>query len=339
MDTVVLIDAYSQIFRSFYAVRSLNDPKGRPVNALYIFTKLLLGLEKEYPGNSGAMLFDCGKVRFRLEVAPDYKANRPPMPDDLKSQMPAIREMAEAFGWPLLSAENYEADDLIGGFARTCDKEVLIVTSDKDLSQLIDERISILAPAQGSASGFTLRKAEEVFEKFGVPPHLVADYLALVGDSSDNIPGVPGIGPKSAAALLNEFGPIESWDEDFSNLAKSKFAAKLSGMQELLKKNLVLVRLKTTLPDEFTNLEKTLARRSPDWQKIANLCQEYSFNGILKDLPCKPEVPAECAEEPAEESGPEQLDLFANILQTAPKTEPEAPVQESEDFPEQGLLF
>ena len=114
VDNVVLIDAYSQIFRSFYAVRVLKDPKGRPVNALYIFTKLLLGIEKEYPGNTGAMLFDCGKVKFRLEVAPEYKANRPPMPDDLKSQMPAIREMAEAFGWPLLSAENYEADDLIG---------------------------------------------------------------------------------------------------------------------------------------------------------------------------------------------------------------------------------
>ena len=160
-----------------------------------------------------------------------------------------------------------------------------------------------------------------------------------MGDSSDNIPGVSGIGPKSAAALLNEFGPIESWGEHFEKLSGSKFAAKLNGNEDLLKNNLILVRLKTELPEEFKDLKKTLVRRSPDWQKIAQLCREYAFNAILKDLPCKPEVPAECAEEPAEESGPEQLDLFANILQTAPKTEPEAPVQESQDFPEQGLLF
>ena len=339
VDNVILIDAYSQIFRSFYAVRTLNDPKGRPVNALYIFTKLLMGIEKEYPGKTGAMLFDCGKVDFRLKVAPEYKANRPPMPDDLKSQMPAIREMAEAFGWQLLSAENYEADDLIGGFALACNKKVLIVTSDKDLSQLINDRISILAPAKGNSGGFTLRQEAEVIEKFGVKPELVADYLALVGDSSDNIPGVSGIGPKSAAALLNEFGPIESWGEHFEKLAGSKFAAKLNGKEELLSKNLILVRLKTELPEQFQDLTISLARRSPDWQKIANLCKEYAFNAILKDLPCTPEIQTEEVRESTDDE-PEQLDLFSALSEPAPipqtQSEPEAP--ETEEL-EQGLLF
>ena len=314
MDKAVLIDAYSQIFRSFYAIRSLTDPKGRPVNALYVFTKLLLNLEKEYPGKSGAMLFDCGKVQFRLEIAPDYKANRPPMPDDLKSQMPVIREMAEAFGWNLLSAENYEADDLIGGFAMACPGEVLIVTSDKDLSQLVNDRISILAPAKGNSGGFTLRKRQEVIEKFGVAPELVADYLALVGDSSDNIPGVPGIGPKSAAAILNEFGSISNWINDPEKLAGSKFASKLAGMQKRLEDNLILVRLKTTLPEEFADVEKVLVRKNPDWQKIADICQEYSFNGILKDLPCQPQQ----KDEPKTADVPEQLDLFAAQTSPAP---------------------
>ena len=334
MDNVVLIDAYSQIFRSFYAVRVLKDPKGRPVNALYIFTKLLLGIEKEYPGNTGAMLFDCGKVKFRLEVAPEYKANRPPMPDDLKSQMPAIREMAEAFGWPLLSAENYEADDLIGGFAKSCTEKVLIVTSDKDLSQLVNDRISILAPTKGNSGGFAIRQEAEVIEKFGIKPELVADYLALVGDSSDNIPGVSGIGPKSAAALLNEYGPIESWGEHFEKLSGSKFAAKLNGKEELLKNNLILVRLKTELPEEFKDLKKTLARRSPDWQKIAQLCREYAFNAILKVLPCEPPEPEEI-----EDEAPEQLDLFAVPTPPPPEKKSPPPPEPEDDLPEQGLLF
>ena len=334
MDNVVLIDAYSQIFRSFYAVRVLKDPKGRPVNALYIFTKLLLGIEKEYPGNTGAMLFDCGKVKFRLEVAPEYKANRPPMPDDLKSQMPAIREMAEAFGWPLLSAENYEADDLIGGFAKSCTEKVLIVTSDKDLSQLVNDRISILAPTKGNSGGFAIRQEAEVIEKFGIKPELVADYLALVGDSSDNIPGVSGIGPKSAAALLNEYGPIESWGEHFEKLSGSKFAAKLNGKEELLKNNLILVRLKTELPEEFKDLKKTLARRSPDWQKIAQLCKEYAFNAILKVLPCEPPELEEI-----EDEAPEQLDLFAVPTQPPQEKKSPPPPEPEDDLPEQGLLF
>lgn len=334
MENVVLIDAYSQIFRSFYAVRVLKDPKGRPVNALYIFTKLLLGIEKEYPGNTGAMLFDCGKVKFRLEVAPEYKANRPPMPDDLKSQMPAIREMAEAFGWPLLSAENYEADDLIGGFAKSCTEKVLIVTSDKDLSQLVNDRISILAPTKGNSGGFAIRQEAEVIEKFGIKPELVADYLALVGDSSDNIPGVSGIGPKSAAALLNEYGPIESWGEHFEKLSGSKFAAKLNGKEELLKNNLILVRLKTELPEEFKDLKKTLVRRSPDWQKIAQLCREYAFNAILKVLPCEPPEPEEI-----EDEAPEQLDLFAVPTPPPQGKKSPPPPEPEDDLPEQGLLF
>ena len=336
VDTAVLIDAYSQIFRSFYAIRYLTDPTGRPVNALYVFTKLLLGIEKEYPGDRGAMLFDCGKVKFRLEVAPEYKSNRPPMPDDLKSQMPAIREMAQAFGWQLLSAENYEADDLIGGFANAFPGKVMIVTSDKDLSQLINDRISILAPAKGNSGGFMLRGERDVIEKFGVKPDLVADYLALVGDTSDNIPGVPGIGPKSAAAILNKIGPIDSWIDDPSKLESSKFAAKLAGHQELLRKNQMLVRLKTELPEDFNDLEKTLSRQTPDWQKIASICREYSFNGILKDLPCPVQEPETPDVSTGSADGPEQLDLFAMPAQTVQA----APAEKKEpELPEQGTLF
>ena len=159
--SLVLIDAYSQIYRAFYAIRMLTNSRGEPVNAAFVFTKFLLQLEKNHPSAYGAMLFDCGKVPFRLELNPEYKANRPPMPDPLKQQIPLIKEIAGAFGWEQLQCEGFEADDLIGGMAlKYQDFFVEIVSSDKDLSQLIDERISMLIP--GSSGGW-YPVPEEVF--------------------------------------------------------------------------------------------------------------------------------------------------------------------------------
>src|SRR5574344_528555 len=277
---LILIDAYSQIFRAFFAIRSLSNSKGEPTNALYVFTRLLLKIQQDYPGDSGALLFDCGKPAFRTELAPQYKANRPPMPEELKVQMPSIRDMAAAFGWPLLSETNYEADDLIGAFAVHYPGPVRIVSGDKDLSQLIDSRVTMLVPAP--KNGFEIRGEAECAAKFGVAPALIPDYLALVGDSSDNIPGVPGIGPKSAAALLAELGPIDSWLDHPETAAKSKFAAKLAGQVELLRVNLQLVRLKCELPARFADLPAVLRRTAPDWTKIRQLCEQAELKSILK---------------------------------------------------------
>ena len=120
-DELILIDAYSQIFRAFYAIRQLTNSRGEPTNAVFVFTRLLLGIQKEYPTSRGAMLFDCGKVEFRMKLNPEYKANRPPMPEALRTQIPVIRELAEAFGWPLLEEPEYEADDLAAAFARAAE--------------------------------------------------------------------------------------------------------------------------------------------------------------------------------------------------------------------------
>ena len=290
---VMLIDAFSQIFRCFFAIRRLNNRRGEPVNALYLMTKLLLVLNRDYPGNRGALLFDSGKVQFRLELLPEYKANRPPMPEELKVQMPKIEEMAQAFGWPLLRAENYEADDLIGGFARAVTAPVLVVTSDKDLASLVNERVHLLKPAR-SGGGFKECAEEEVRQEFGVPPELIPDFLALLGDSVDNIDGVPGIGVKSAAELLNALGPIESWyaADGTEKFAGSKFAAKLAGKRELLERNLGLTRLKCGLPPEFASADRVLSRRTPDWQRIADLCAENDFSSLLKEIPATPTPPS-----------------------------------------------
>ena len=321
---LVLIDAYSQIFRSFFAIRQLTTSKGEPVNALFVFTRLLLDLAKKYPSDRGAMLFDCGKVEFRLKVNPEYKANRPPMPDELKIQMPWIKEMAEAFGWKLLSCPDYEADDLAGAFALAEKSgDVRIVSADKDLSQLVNARIKLVSPAHGNTGGFVERGEAEVVEKFGVTPELIPDYLALVGDSSDNIPGVPGIGPKSAAELLNTCGRIETWIDAPEKITIEKYRKKLDGQNELLRQNLQLVRLRCEVPPELAAPEN-LVRREPDYVKIAELCRRFEFNKILRDLPQAPS-PAPKAE----------TDNALPLFSAAPEPKTEKP----EKSFEQGSLF
>ena len=339
---VVLIDAYSQIFRSYYAVRRLTDGEGNPVNALYVFTRLLLGLERERPTRRGALLFDCGRVAFRLKLLPEYKANRPPMPEDLRCQLPRIREMAAAFGWPLLQSEGYEADDLIGAFARAAaPAEVRIVSADKDLSQLlVEERVKLLSPEKGNTGALVERGAAAVREKFGVAPERIPDYLALVGDSSDNIAGIAGIGPKSAAELLNTFGAIENWIDAPERLAGSRFAAKLAGQEELLRRNLGLVRLRTELPAEFADPAAVLAKSAPDWGAIAELCRRCAFRSILKELPAEAATAPAASESPVPTAA-EEGDLFAACAPAAPAPEPAPAEKPADSAPEmvQGELF
>ena len=149
--TMILIDAYSQIFRGYYAVSGLTSSRGEPTNAVFAIAKLLLKMHREYPGSSGAAVFDCGKVAYRMELNPAYKANRKPTPPELLAQLPAIRELFAAFGWPLLEKEQYEADDLIAALAvANTAHPVKIVSSDKDLSQIICDRITQLVPDRKS---------------------------------------------------------------------------------------------------------------------------------------------------------------------------------------------
>ncbi len=314
---LILIDAYSQIFRAYYAIRHLSNSKGEPTNAVFVFARLLLKLEEEYPGTAGAMLFDCGKVKFRLELAPDYKANRPPMPEELKLQMPVIRELAAAFGWPLLEEPEYEADDLIAAFASSADGPVLIVSSDKDLSQLVTPEVKMLVPAQ--KNGFELRDEEKVREKFAVSPDRIVDYLALLGDNSDNIPGVPGVGPKTAAAILNSCGAAEQWLEDPARIPDPKIRAKLEPHLALIRKNRKLIQLRETLPARFDPPAPHLRRSAPDWAKIRAICEAMELKSLLKELP---EIRRE---EPEKEP-----DLFDFAAESAPPPAPEM---------EQGELF
>ncbi|MBQ7394417.1 MAG: 5'-3' exonuclease [Lentisphaeria bacterium] len=317
-DQLILMDAYSQIFRCFYAVRSLTNAAGEPVNALLPFGRLLLNLEKQHPGHAGAIVFDCGKVRFRMELRPEYKANRPPTPDDLKKQVPPIRELCGLFGWPILEEPEYEADDLIAALAQNYPGEVRIISSDKDLAQMITSRIAMLIPASGKGS-WELRDEAAVFAKFAVTPDQIVDYLSLLGDSADNIPGVPGIGPKGAAQLLSKCGSLDRFYAEGHPDISPRIAGLLQEHREVLERNRKLITLRTDLPARLNCASGCCIRKSPDWEGIRQFCTGHGLFSLLKELPAAepdelfpPDPPA--AEEKSKKPEYEQGDLFADLF-------------------------
>ncbi len=208
-DEIFLVDGSGYIFRAYFALpQNLTNPAGQPVGAVLGFTNMLQKMLTDLGAPYIAVIFDAAKENFRNEIYGEYKANRPPAPDDLKPQFPMFREATEAFGVPAIELEGYEADDLIATYARLAKEQgrkVTIVGVDKDLMQLVDDDIRMFDPMKNKYI-----YAADVQEKFGVPPNRVIDVQALAGDSTDNIPGVPGIGIKTAAELINEYGDLDS---------------------------------------------------------------------------------------------------------------------------------
>ncbi|OGV32474.1 MAG: hypothetical protein A2020_02155 [Lentisphaerae bacterium GWF2_45_14] len=281
---IILVDAYAQIYRGFFAIRNLSNSKGLPVNAVFALAKFLIRLNRDYPIHYGAFTFDVGKPAFRLDILPEYKANRPPMPDELRNQIPFIHRLVEYFGWPSLSKEDYESDDLLAGIAGFfTEYPVLIVSGDKDIAQVIDDRVKMLVPDKKDG-GLAVRGANEVMERYGVFPDQIPDLLALTGDSSDNIPGVPGVGPKTAAKLIAEFGSLSNLLQNITKLDNQKLREKILPCADILKKNLALITLKTELPDNSWKALSILERKTPDWQKILALCAELELKSIYREV-------------------------------------------------------
>lgn len=206
---LILVDGSGFIFRAFHALPPLTRPgDGTPVGAVYGFANMLVKLMADYPGAPILVVFDVSRKSFRTDLYAEYKAHRPPPPEELIPQFPLIREAVRAFGLPTVELENYEADDLIAAYTRAAleaGRTVEIVSGDKDLMQLIKPGVTFYDPMKGKMIG-----PPEVAEKFGVTPDKVGDVLALMGDSSDNVPGAPGIGPKTAAELIGLYGDLET---------------------------------------------------------------------------------------------------------------------------------
>lgn len=274
-----LVDGSSYIYRAYYAVRHLTSPSGFPTNAIYGFIQMLLKLLKDYQPQQLAVVFDASRVTFRTALYPDYKANRAATPDDLKVQMGPIREVVRAFNIPALELDGFEADDIIAALAErhaAAGGRVVVVTGDKDLMQIVTDRVTLLDTMKGKSSGIP-----EVIERFGVPPELVADILGLAGDSSDNIPGVPGIGEKTATKLIVEFGSLDQLLERADEV-KGKNGEKLREFREQALLSRQLATIERAVPLEVT--ADQLFVREPDSQALNALFKEYGFTSLVKEL-------------------------------------------------------
>lgn len=282
--TIMLVDAYAQIYRGFYALPLMSNSKGEYSNAIFAFSRFLLSLEKDYSPALGAVVFDLGRPAHRLEILPEYKANRSPMPDELRAQLPVIREMIEAFGYPILESEGSEADDLLAALAANfADFNVKIVSADKDIAQVINERVEMLIPG-GKSKGLEKRGIEEVIAKFEVKPEQVVDYLAMIGDASDNIIGVQGVGPKTAAKLVNQFGSIEAMLADIDAIDNEKLREKIANSAEILRKNVQLIKLDCSLPDDSWKKVDIVSKKTPEWDKIVEIAEKMELKSFLKDI-------------------------------------------------------
>jgi DNA polymerase I len=282
--TLYIVDGTAYIYRAFFAVRSLTNATGMPTNAIYGFTQMLRKLLEEQRPDYLAMTFDAAGARentFRSALYPDYKAHRPPMPDDLRLQMPYFRQIVDAFNIPIYEDANVEADDLIATLTRLAldvDLCVCIVSADKDLMQLIKrDRVSMIDTMRDKVFD-----EDAVIKRFGVPPNQVRHVLALAGDTSDNIPGVPGIGEKTGGQLISAFGDLESVLENIENISGKKRKENLITFADQARLSLALVTLKDDCTVSFS--EARVRTGPPDLGKLEPLFESLDFRGPLRSI-------------------------------------------------------
>ena len=283
---LVLVDGSSYLYRAFFGLPPLTGPNGEPTGAIYGVANMLRRLMTEFTPEHVAVVFDAKGKTFRDEIFEDYKAHRPPMPDDLSEQIEPLLELVQALGFPMLQISGVEADDVIGTLARRGVEQgmhVLISTGDKDMAQLVDGKVTLI-----NTMTDTRLDRDGVKQKFEVWPEQIIDYLALVGDSSDNIPGVPGIGPKTAAPLLSHFGDL---DKLYANLKRvpevevrgaKQLPAKLEQHKDAayLSRKLATIHCDVNLPFKPTEL----AMRAPDKEHLRELYTRFGFKSWLRQL-------------------------------------------------------
>lgn len=280
-----LIDATAFCYRAFYAIASLSTSSGQPTNAIYGFINMLNKLLKEKKPQFLAVCFDVSRDTFRTKKFAEYKIQRPPMPDELSGQIPLIKEIISAYGISIFEREGFEADDIIATLARRAKEEGIsttIVSSDKDILQLVDEDIAVFSPYKDEG---ILYDEKKVSERFGIGPERIPDIIALMGDDADNIPSVPGIGEKTAAALIKEFGSIEKLLMNVDKIKSEKIKTAIEGNIETIKLNKELAVLDNQIGLDF-NLGK-LKPSEPDYQELFRLFKLLEFKKLLKDLEVK----------------------------------------------------
>src|SRR5271170_5037757 len=282
VDRLLIIDGHAYAYRAFHAIRELRAPDGQPTNAIYGFVKMLAKMRADVAPTHLLVVWDGGLSAERLAVLPEYKAQRPAMPDDLRPQLDGIAGWLQAAGVASFCRAGVEADDYIACLARRAagkNVPVVIASADKDFMQLVSPRVGLLNPNDKSGTIWTDGR---VRDKTGVEPSQIVDWLALMGDTVDNIPGVPGVGPKTAAELLNRFGSVENLFARLDEVQSEKLRASLRDSADVVRRNRELVRLHDDLPCEFSPAE--LAEKPADAGRLRGLYRRWGFKGLLAAL-------------------------------------------------------
>lgn len=285
-----LIDGSSYIFRAYHAIRSLSTSKGSPTNAIYGFTSMIFKFLKDYSPEYLGIVFDSKGKTFRDEIYPLYKANRDEAPDDFKIQVPKIFEMVDSLGIPQVQIEGYEADDIMGTIAKEMEEKgisVVLVTGDKDFCQLVSEKVTLIDTMRDKKTGI-----KEVIQRFGVPPESVIDVFALSGDVTDNIPGVRGVGEKTASELIGKFRTIESLYENLNELPqRQRDLLEANKESAILSKRLVTIETSIPMSVSLEGFEY----KGFNKEKLREIFEELEFKSLLRELGDNEKVQQEIA--------------------------------------------
>ena len=287
IETIYLVDGHSYIHRAYHAIRYLSNSKGFPTNVVFGFTKMLLKLLAEKKPKHIVIAFDVKGPTFRHGIYEDYKANRPPMPDDMSIQIPFTKEIIKNLNIKTIEKEGYEADDVIGTLARLCEDKgfkVIIVSSDKDFRQIISPNISMWDSMNDRITDYASLK-----ETYGLEPEKFIDVMGLSGDVSDNIPGVPGIGEKTAVNLIREFGSFENVFEHVGEIKRNKLRENLQKSREnaFMSRRLVRIDRFVSIDDDIDNLKIG----EPDKKELAGIFNDMEFKELWEEYAPRQKVP------------------------------------------------
>jgi DNA polymerase-1 len=276
-----LIDGNSYVYRAYYAIKGLSNSRGFPTNAIYGFTNMLLKIIREKKPDGLAISFDSPVPTERHRIYEEYKAQRPEAPGELIQQIPHIRRMITAFRIKIFEIPGYESDDILGTIARRAESEganVFIVTGDKDMLQLVDNRVKIYDPMKDK-----VLDEEFIRDKFGVGPERITEFMALMGDAVDNIPGIKGVGEKTARDLLSEFSSLEDLLNNSDRIKKDKLRTLVTENADIVRLSKKLATLDTSVPVD-ANVEE-FRLQEPDWPSLLSLLREFEFGSMMKLIP------------------------------------------------------
>ncbi|MDD2933365.1 MAG: DNA polymerase I [Methylotenera sp.] len=306
MKTLLLVDGSSYLYRAFHAMPDLRNSQNEPTGAIQGVLNMLRRLHKDYPSDYSACVFDAKGKTFRDDIYPDYKANRASMPDDLRPQIEPLHEAIKALGWPLIMENGVEADDVIGALARQAGREgvrVIISTGDKDIAQLVNEHITVVNTMRDA-----FRKVDDVLDiagvekKFGIPPSLMVDYLVLIGDTSDNVPGVEKVGPKTAVKWLTQYGSLDNivaHADEIKGVVGENLRKALPWLPTA--RELITIRCDVGIQENLADL----APQAIDKAKLAELFDRFEFRSWRRELENMPD-----GTKPSVSTSTSRADLF-----------------------------